>query len=158
MKKVTWVVFGLCLTVSGWLGLEAYSEALAQDLETVGQQERQELLNKAVTPFLKALQAGDTQMLEQLIGGNLALTLGKLLRENTEYPNFLRQRYGGKTVSAPIQIVRHQETGSQTGSEGGQRLAVVQLQTPEGRADHFQLTLEQDPQGAWKIVDKVSEN
>lgn len=156
MMKVTWVVFGLCLTVSGGWGHGA-QEAMAQELEAVGQQERQELLDKAVTPFLQALQAGDTQMLEQLIGGKLALTLGKLLRENTEYPNFLRQRYGGKTVSAPIRIVRHQETSSQAGSEGGQRLAVVQLQTKEGRTDHFKLTLEQDRQGVWKIIDKVME-
>lgn len=158
MSKITWLVLGVCLTV-GCLGSTLVpGNAWGQSVQTVGQQERQELLDKAVTPFLKALQAGDTQMLEQLIGGKLALTLGKLLRENTEYPNFLRQRYGDKTVSAPIQIVRHQETSSQPGSKGGQRQAVVQLQTREGRADHFRLTLEQDPQGAWKITDKVRDH
>ncbi len=156
MKKISWVVLGVCVLLSGGLVGPVVHEATAQELEAVSQQEHDVLLDQAVTPFLEALQTGDVQRLEQLIGGKLALTLGKLLRENTGYPEFLRQRYGGTTVEAPIQIMQRQEAnslGETTGS--GQRLAGVQLQTPAGGHDQFQLTLEHDSQGVWKIVDKV---
>ncbi len=155
MKKIMWAVLGMWVLVSGWL--VGPVGAMAQELAPVSQQEQQALLETTVMPFLKALQTGDVQRLEQLIGGKLALTLGKLLRENTEYPNYLRQRYGGTTVRGPIQIEsRQEETGGVHVAElVGARLAVVQLETPSGGQDQFLLNLEQDAQGVWKIVDKI---
>lgn len=156
MNKMSWVVLGVCVIMSGWLVGPVAQEAMAQELEAVSQQEHQELLDQVVLPFLEALQAGDAPRLEQLIGGKLALTLGKLLRKNTAYPDFLRQRYGETTVQEPIQIMQHQQgDGPTSGRDSGPRLAAVHLQTPAGGHDDFLLTLEQDPQGMWKIIDKV---
>ncbi len=147
MTTIRWVVCGLCVLVSAWVGPVMHA-AVAQEIEHVSAQERQELLDQAVMPFLEALRTGDVQRLEQLIGGKLALTLGTLLRENAEYPNYLRQRYGNTMVGAPIQIEREPDGM-------GSRSAEVQLAMPSGGQDNFLLNLEQDAQGEWKIVDKV---
>ena len=156
MNKISWVVLGVCVIMSGWLVGPMAQEVMAQEMEAVSQQEQQELLEQAVMPFLKALQTGDASRLEQLIGGKLALTLGKLLRANTAYPDFLRQRYGGTTVQEPIQIAQHHQATSPTlAQEQPPCLAVVHLLAPDGRPDHFELHLEQDAQGAWKVIDKT---
>ncbi len=145
-----------CVLISGSvLSLVAPLAAVGQEMEAVGESDQQVLLEEVVTPFLEALQTGNAPALEQLIGGKLALTLGKLLRENTAYPDFLRQRYSGTTVREPIQIVQyHQEDGLALAQGPHPCEAEVYLQTQDGRSDHFRLHLEQDGDGAWKVIDK----
>lgn len=146
-----------CILIAGsvW-GLMAPLAAVGQEMEAVAQLEREVLLEDVVMPFLGALQTGDASALEQRIGGKLALTLGKLLRENTAYPDFLRQRYSGTTLQEPIQIVQyHEATSPAVAQERRTRQAEVHWQTPAGRPDHFRLHLEQDAHGAWKIIDKI---
>ena len=155
MIHVHVALIGWFLLSGSVLGVVVPEAARSQEMAAVGPSERQVLLEEVVTPFLDALQTGDALALEQLIGGKLALTLGTLLRENTAYPDFLRQRYRGTIVQAPIEIVQpHEGVGTALAHASRTRVAVVQLQTPAGRPDHFQLNLEQDAQGAWKVVDK----
>ncbi len=145
-----------CVLMAGsvW-GLVAPSAAISQEMEAVSQSERKALVEDVVMPFLEALQTGNAPVLEQLIGGKLATTLGKLLRQNTSYPDFLRQRYSGMTVQEPIQIMRYPQAGIPASApEGHPCLAKVHWQTPDGRPEHFQLQLEQDDEGAWKVMDK----
>lgn len=125
------------------------------EVEAIGQLEASQILNEAVLPFIHALQAGDVLTLERLIDGKLAMTLGKLLKQNTEYPAFLRQRYGGTTVRDTIQVFQWRNTTNNgLAKEGGQRVAMVHMQTSEGNQKDIQLSLEKDPQGFWKITDK----
>jgi len=125
------------------------------EIERIGQLEANQIVDEAVLPFIHALQTGDVLVLERLIDGKLGMTLGKLLKQNTEYPTFLRQRYGGMTVRDTIQIFQQRNvTSSGLAKDGGQRVAVVHMQTSEGRQKDFQLTLEKYPEGVWKITDK----
>ncbi len=123
-------------------------------VEEVSQAERDQIVNQTVEPFIQALQIGDVVVLEQLIEGRLGNTLGKLLRQNQEYPNFLRKRYGGTSVGKTIQVF-HQDNLTGTSSLDKElRIAVVQLNKPEGPQEKFELSLEKNAQGAWKVVDK----
>ena len=157
MYDVRRFAFVSCI-ILGWLfGGFFHSEALGQEIvDEVNAQERQEVLDEAVNPFIHALQTGDTQSLDRLIGGKLAKMLGKLIRSNTEYPKFLRQRYGGTTVRDTIKIFQRRDANNNVVEEnsGQQRIAVVHMQTPEGVHDNFELSLWRDKQGSWKIVDK----
>ena len=139
-----------------FLGYPSHPKVFGQvDVEEIGQLEADQILNEAVLPFIYALQTGDVLTLEQLVGGKLAITLGNLLRQNTEYPKFLRQRYGGTTVRGTIHIFQWRNATSRgLHEEGGQRMAVVHMQTPEGDQKDFQLSLEKDQKGAWKITAK----
>ena len=68
------------------------SEGLGQEIiDEVSVKERKEVLDESVNPFIRALQTGDVHSLDGLIGGKLAKMLGKLIRNNTEYPKFLRE-------------------------------------------------------------------
>ena len=125
------------------------------DFEEIGQLEADQIISEAVLPYIRALQAGDVLTLEGLVDGKLAITLEQLLKQNTEYPAFLRQRYGGTTVRDTIQIFqRPAGTSSALDQEGGQRIAGVSLETPAGVQKDFQLSLAKDAQGAWKIIDQ----
>jgi len=137
----------------------AHSESIEQSaLEEVDNQERKEIIDGAVNPFIHALQTGNVQVMEQLIDGKLAMTLGKLLRENTEYPKFLQRRYGRTTVRDTIQVFQRPDTNSSfLDQEGRQRIAIVHLQTAGGGQDNFQLSLEKDKQGSWKIIEKTAQ-
>ncbi len=155
MRPLKMVLLGVVLLSGSVLSLVAPLVAVGEEMDAVSPSEQQALLEEVVTPFLEALQAGDVPALEQLIGGKLGLTLGPLLRQNAGYPDFLRQRYGGTTVQEPIQMMRYAQVGTPaSASEGHPCVAEVYLQHPAGRADHFQLHLEQDAQGAWKVMDK----
>ncbi len=155
MRPLTLVRLGVLLLAGSVLGLGAPLVAVGEEMATVRPSEQQALMEAVVTPFLEALQAGDVSALEPLIGGKLAMTLGPLLRQNAAYPDFLRQRYGGMTVQAPIRMMRYPQEGIPgSGPEGHPCVAEVSLQAPDGRVDHFQLHLEQDAQGAWKVVEK----
>lgn len=152
-----WVIVG-CISISMFFGNPFGSVVSGQeqvDVEEIGQLEVDQILNEAVLPFIHALQTGDVLTLERLIDGKLAMTLGKLLRQNSEYPTFLRQRYGGTTVRDTIHIFhRRNVTNSGLVQEGGQRVAVVHMQTFDGNQKDFQLSLEKNQQGAWKVTDK----
>ena len=156
MIYVKLLIVGSFLTVCSVLGGFAHSESMEQSaFEEVDNQERKEIIDGAVNPFIHALQTGNVQVLEQLIDGKLAMTLGKLLRENTEYPKFLKKRYGGTTVRDAIQIFQRQDINSSSlVKEGSQRIAIVPLETIAGVQKNFQLSLEKDTQGAWKIIDQ----
>ncbi len=155
MRPLNIVLLGVVLMTGSILGLVAPVVAVGEEMDAVSPLEQQTLIEAVVTPFLQALQAGDVPALEQLIGGKLALTLGPLLRANAAYPDFLRQRYGGMTVQDPIQIMRYPQEGIPVSApEAHPYVAEVDWQTPDGRSEHFQLQLEQDDQGAWKVMDK----
>ena len=150
------ILLGCVLMAGSVWGLVAPLAAIGQEMESVGQPERDALVEDVVMPFLEALQTGNAPVLEQLIGGKLATTLGKLLRQNTSYPDFLRQRYRDTTVQETIQIVQYHEAASPSlGQERRTCQAEVHLQTQAGRPDHFRLHLEQDALGVWKIIDKI---
>ncbi len=157
MNDVRRFAFVSCVMLSWLLGGFFHLEVVGQQIvDEVDAQERQKILDEAVNPFIHALQTGDAQSLDRLIGGELAKMLGKLIRSNTEYPKFLRQRYGGTTVKDAIQIFQRRDPNSIVVGEnsGEQRVAVVHMQTPEGVLDNFELNLWKDKQGLWKIVDK----
>jgi len=144
------------MSVGIFLGSPFPPEAFGQvDFEEIGQLEADQIVSQAVLPYIRALQTGDVLTLERLVDGKLATTLEKLLKQNTEYPDFLRQRYGGATIRDTIQIFqRPAVTSNALDQEGGQRMAVVPLETPAGAKKDFQLSLEKDTQGAWKIIDQ----
>ena len=155
MRPLKIVLLGAVLITGSVLSLMAPLVAVGEDMDGVSPSEQQALMEQVVTPFLAALQAGNVPALEQLIGGELALTLGPLLRANAAYPDFLRQRYSEMTVQVPIQIMRYPQEGTPASSpEQHSCVAEVYWQTPDGRPEHFQLELEQNDEGAWKVMDK----
>lgn len=82
-----WLVFLILLA----LGSEAFSQSSQFGLK---QEEVNRVVGEAVIPYVTALQSGDVKTIQDLIDGNLAVTLGKLLSDNLEYPNFLRGKFG----------------------------------------------------------------
>lgn len=131
------------------------TEVLAQgDVEEVSQVERDQIVNETVVPFIHALQSGDVKVLEHHIDGELANTLGKLIRQNTEYPDFLRNRYGGSGLRETIKVFHLKSSTGMFPNEKELRTAVVHMNRADGGQENFQLSIEKNEQGNWKIIDK----
>ncbi|MCA9468723.1 MAG: hypothetical protein KC643_25240, partial [Nitrospira sp.] len=82
-----WLVFSILLVLVS----EAFSQSSQSGLNP---EEVNRVVGEAAIPYVTALQSGDVKTLQGLIDGNLAVTLGKLLSDNLEYPNFLRGKFG----------------------------------------------------------------
>ena len=151
--------------IGDFQGTVALGQAAVEETDEL---ERSEIVGSLVEPFIRALQLGDIAMLEQCIDGKLSIMIGKLLRRNKEYPNFLRAQYGGSSLRDSIKVFRnnglrsglsYEEGGTTSGLRGGTgkttgRTAVVYMNRSDGTPENFSLSIERDKQGNWKIVDK----
>lgn len=150
-------LFVLCLTLGlqfgGLLTISGYGQGVGDGLS---QQEAGQVVENVVMPYFLALQKGDVRSVEQRIGGNLSMTLGRLLNENPEYANFLRERYEKmQLIDSPSVLRRKAMDGfSKIDEVQGRGNIILNLQQSDGRPLFLQLSAETDGDGQWKIVDQ----
>ena len=145
------------LTMGVLLSFFASKEAIGEAISTgINQAEANRVVGEVAIPYIAALQAGDVQTLQQLIDGRLAITLGTLLRDNQEYPNFLKNKYGKNhlldTKSTLEQKVA--EGFVVTGNDHGSGVLKVEMSQDNGNLMNLQLSLDKDKAGNWKVVDQ----
>ncbi|MCA9466204.1 MAG: hypothetical protein KC563_16330, partial [Nitrospira sp.] len=103
-----------------------------------------------------ALQSGDVKTIQDLIDGNLAVTLGKLLSDNLEYPNFLRGKFGNNylldTKSSLAQKVTEVFVENDKGQGSG--IMIVEMRKPDNSLVNLELSFHKDQEGKWKVVDQ----
>lgn len=159
MKNLKKVVGGSFLTITivvvpcFFYALEAFGQV---NSSTIHQEEASRVVGEVTIPYVTALQAGDVHTLEGLIDGNLAITLGTLLRENQEYPNFLREKFGkSHLLDTQFQLEQKvKELFVITGNEQGSGILTVELSQSSGSLVTLQLSLTKDKSGNWKVVDQ----
>ncbi|GJL64343.1 MAG: hypothetical protein NPIRA04_29970 [Nitrospirales bacterium] len=163
------------LSVSSLLILNAFASPQAFEREMVeptDDVERNQIVQEVIHPFIRALQLGDTVTLERYIDGDLGVMIGKLVRENKAYPQFLRDHYGGSKLRGSIEVFRPRQSQGHASSrkrkkdddivsaEGSlskkkiRRTAVVSIDRVNGPSENFHLSLRRDQQGTWKVVGK----
>ena len=135
-------------------GTVALGQAAVEETEEL---ERKQIVDNLVGPFIRALQTGDVQGIEGHIGGNLEKILGRLLRQNKDYPDFLREKYGGTSLRGPIKIFQPINISGLQSNESKKKIAVVPMNSPKGQKDII-LEMEKNSKDLWMIVDqKVTE-
>ena len=144
-----WLVFLILLA----LGSEAFSQSSQFGLK---QEEVNRVVGEAVIPYVTALQSGDVKTIQDLIDGNLAVTLGKLLSDNLEYPNFLREKFGNNylldTKSSLAQKVTEVFVENDKGQGSG--IMIVEMRKPDNSLVNLELSFHKDQEGKWKVVDQ----
>jgi len=123
----------------------------------LSQGEASRLVGDVTIPYIRALQAGDVKALQGLIAGKLAITIGKLLSDNQEYPNFLREKFGkidlldtkftlGKKVAEGFVVMGNEQASG--------NLLVEMSRANNGSLINLELSLEKNKSGNWKVVDQ----
>ena len=102
-----------------------------------------------VHQYMKAVKRGDVVGIKLYIGGKLLERRQILLEQNRKYPEFLRNRYDG---------MEHRVLGTSPGSSSTERLVEIELLFPDGTRSLSTLTLAQDQQGAWRVVNQSRES
>jgi len=114
--------------------------------------EEDQVLDKTILPYIQALQSGDVKTLQALIDGELAITLDKLLTENSSYPSFLRERFG-QSPPRDLTVFREKvkkgftKLGSAKGS-----VEVALARANNASQVNLELSLEKNEKGNWKVV------
>ncbi len=105
----------------------------------------QSVIESTVQPFLAALKAGDIPAITSYVSGSLSQNIADASRQNEDYGAFLRERYANATFSPAI--IQQEE-----------QKAVVSVNVDfagEG-ASVFELLLEKESAGSWRIIDQYS--
>jgi len=143
----------MCVLLSFLSGLESFGQESAIG---INQGEASHLVGEVTMPYITALQTGDVQTLQRLIDGNLAVTLGTLLRDNEEYPNFLREKFGKNNLLDTKSTLEQKVTESfvVTNNAQGSGVLIVEMSQPSGGLINLQLSVDKDKSGNWKVVDQ----
>ena len=129
-------------------GSSAFSQVGGGQTEIV---EEDQVLDKTILPYIQALQSGDVKTLQALIDGELAITLDKLLTENSSYPSFLRERFG---QSPPRDLTVFREKVKKGFTKLGSAKGSVEVALARANASqvNLELSLEKNERGKWKVV------
>ena len=142
-----WLAFLILLA----LGSEAFSQSSQSGLNP---EEVNRVVGEAAIPYVTALQSGDVKTLQGLIDGNLAVTLGKLLSDNLEYPNFLRGKFGNNylldTKSSLAQKVTEAFMENDKGQGSG--IMIVEMRKSDNSFVNLELSFMKGQSGNWKVV------
>lgn len=103
------------------------------------------VLATTVEPFLAALQAGDIPSLKLYVSGDLYANITQAAQQDEDYGSFLRQRYANATFSSAVK----QETEKQM-------LFSVNVNFAGDGSSLFELLVEKDRAGDWRIIDQYS--
>ena len=98
--------------------------------------------------YFEAVKIGDVDSIQSYIGGKILKKRKVLLEENTEYPKFLRDRFG--TAEFLIQPSSNEQ------NEANRETVNVQIIFPDGSTISTQLIVEQQTAGEWKIVEQLN--
>ncbi len=97
--------------------------------------------------YFEAVKAGDVEMIQSYLAGKLLKKRKVLLEENTEYPKFLRDRFGeaefGIQASTNEQTVNNREVVN------------ANILFRDGSSITTNLITEKDKFGNWKIIDQL---
>lgn len=154
MKKL---LVGCCVVLAAFSGPLSGKNALGQDgAIELDQTEVSRIVGEVAIPYVTALQTGDVQNLERLIDGQLAVTLGTLLKDNQEYPNFLRAKFGkNRLLDTTSTLERKVSEGFvKTANEQGEGSLTLEMNRSDGSLMSLQLSFDKDKSGNWKVVDQ----
>lgn len=98
--------------------------------------------------YFEAVKVGDVDTIQSYLGGKILKKRKILLEENTEYPNFLRDRFGAAEF-----LIR---PSSNEQSEANGELVNVQIIFSDGSSFSTELVVEQDTSGEWKIIEQLN--
>ncbi|MEX2493355.1 MAG: hypothetical protein WD425_16505 [Nitrospirales bacterium] len=157
MEYVKKLFSGCCVMLAVLSGPLAGKNALGQDGSVeLDQAEVSRIVGEVAIPYVTALQTGDVQNLERLIDGQLAVTLGTLLRDNREYPNFLREKFGKNRVLDTTTILERKvsEGFVKTANAQGAGSLILDMSRSDGSLMSLQLSFDKDTSGNWKVVDQ----
>lgn len=120
------------------------------------QLEANRIVEEITIPYVAAMQTGDVRTLERLIDGHLAVTLGTLLRDNQEYPNFLREKFGTTRLLDTKSILERKvsEGFVKMANEQGAGNLTLEMSRSNGSLLSLQLSFEKNKSGTWKVVDQ----
>lgn len=104
-----------------------------------------DVIDSAVDPFFAALQSGDVESIRLYVGGSLSQKLESAFAKNAEYGTFLRQHYAG--------AIFHPTVIEQSGDGVVVRVGV---DLDKKRTSNFELLVQKDSAGSWRIVDQHS--
>ena len=150
-------VVSSCLIIGIVLGILCGHEVFGQEgALSLSQLEAGRVAEEVAIPYVTALQTGDVQTLESLIDGKLAITLGSLLRDNKEYPNFLRESFGQNRLLDTKSVLEQKIVESFVALSNGQGVGTltVEMEQSDNNRLNLQLSFEKDKTGAWKVVDQ----
>lgn len=149
------LILGVCIFFCVILGNPYAPEILAQlNTEEISQQETSIIVNEAIMPFFLALQTGDVQGLERHIGGKLEETLGKLIRQNSDYSSFLRERYGNTHLSESIKIFQQKEEAGVQFNDLKNLTAIAPINSSLLGKRTLIIEIEKNTENVWKIIDQ----
>jgi hypothetical protein len=157
MKYVKKLLTGCCVILAVISGPLSGKKALGQDGSVeLDQTEVSRIVGEVAIPYVTALQTGDVITLDRLIDGQLAVTLGTLLRENQEYPNFLREKFGKNRLLDTKAILERKvsEGFVKTANEQGAGNLTLDMSQSDGSLMSLQLSFDKDKSGNWKVVDQ----
>ena len=151
------LVAGCCLAVLMSVSSFASLEALGNEgLLEITQVEASQVVGEVAIPYVTALQTGDVQTLERLIDGHLAVTLGTLLRDNQDYPDFLRAKFGKNRLLDTKSILEQKVTEgfAMMANETGSGSLIIEMSRSDDSPMSLQLSFDKSKSGKWKVVDQ----
>lgn len=157
MEYLKKLAVGCCVTLAILLGLLNSLEVFGnEELLEINQSEASQIVGEVAIPYITALQTGDVKTLERLIDGHLAVTLGTLLRDNQEYPSFLREKFGRNRLLDTKSILERKvsEGFVKTANEQGVGSLLIEMSQPNDSLMSLQLSFDKNKSGKWKVVDQ----
>ncbi len=103
------------------------------------------VLDITVGPFFAALQAGDIAAVKSYTSGILYEEITEASRQNKDYGAFLRERYAG-AIFYPTVLQEDED----------KMVFSVNVEFEGKGASVFELLVEKDSTGSWRIVDQYS--
>ena len=157
MESLKKLAAGCCVTLAVLLGPLITPEVFGSEgVLEITQTEASRIVGEVAIPYVTALQTGDVKTLEQLIDGQLAVTLGTLLRENQEYPKFLRENFGQTRLLDTNYLLEKKlsEGFVKRASGNGAGSMTLEMSRLDGSLMSLQLSFDRNKSGKWKIVDQ----
>lgn len=104
-----------------------------------------DLFVTTVNPFFEALKTGDSERLKSQVGGQLYQDITEAFRQSEDYGAFLRSRYSKATFYPTV--IRQDDS----------KIVVrVTVDFAEEGTSIFELLIEKDATGSWRIIDQYS--
>lgn len=134
--------------------------------QNIGEEEvPRSIVDNVILPYIVALKQGDVVALERLLDDDMAVTLNKLLTQNTQYPEFLRKRFGQLTIPLSLDDLKvRMSEGEKTVPltiplRGGQIFhdegAGRSTSESNNQIINLNLTLRKTNSGEWKIANQT---
>ncbi len=98
-----------------------------------------------VQPFFAALKAGDVDVLKSHVGGTLYQNITEASGQDEDYGKFLRSRYAGATFHPTV-----------LQEDENKIIVSVNVDFAEEGTSVFELLVEKNSGGSWRIIDQYS--